>query len=758
MGFRHISILFGVLFLQEKLAKFKKYNAHSAHVTNVRWSHDDSCLVTVGGADLAMIVWNNLDERAQQAALPGVESDGDTDSEEESGYDSDVEREKKIDYSSKTYSSSLRETSGTKPQHQNVEESRKPAISRASSSRHRVQRKEAVTAEGKKKKPSDVQELSLDFVHGYRGFDSRNNLHYLPEGDIVYHAAGAGIVYNTTANKQSFYLEHTDDIICLAVNQNPKFKNVVATGQIGTSPTVHVWNAASLDTLSIIQGFHTKGVCYVNFSSSGRYLLSIGLDDEHSVAVWRWAEGSKVATAVGHSQRIFVAEFRPDSDTSFVTCGVKHVMFWTVAGGSLVGKKGILSLPDQDVKLQTMLSVAFGANDTTFTGSMSGDVFVWAGSSLARVVSQAHAGPIFTMYTTLKDGLIVTGGKEKEPASKENRSVKIWDQEMKKCRMFQLSSGSEQPVPRSVCRGGPKGTLLVGTQDSKIIEINEKSTTPQVIMHGHSEGDIWGLAAHPEEDLFVTGSDDSTVRVWSVSSKTVVKKASLAGPVRSVAYSPNGDKIAVGMKNGEFAILNSKSLQILGKKRDRHQAIHDLRFSPEGDILAVGSDDNTLDFYDSREGGTLARIGYCKGIPSFVIQMDFSADGKYIQVSTGAYERLVFSVPGGQHITAQDSIESITWSTWTSMLGKEVIGIWPKNADKGDINCTDLSHHGSTLATGDDFGYVKLYKFPCLEKFTKGKKFVGHSAHVTKVRFSHDDKYLFSTGGDDCCVFVWRCA
>ena len=44
---------------------------------------------------------------------------------------------------------------------------------------------------------------------------------------------------------------------------------------------------------------------------------------------------------------------------------------------------------------------------------MSGDVFVWAGSSLARIVSQAHSGPIFTMYTTLKDGKIVTGGKEK---------------------------------------------------------------------------------------------------------------------------------------------------------------------------------------------------------------------------------------------------------------------------------------------------------------------------------------------------------
>ena len=71
--------------------------------------------------------------------------------------------------------------------------------------------------------------------------------------------------------------------------------------------------------------------------------------------------GSKVASSVGHSHRIFVGEFRPDSDIAFVTCGVKHVMFWTVAGGCLVGKKGVVALPDQDVKMQTMLSVAFGS-------------------------------------------------------------------------------------------------------------------------------------------------------------------------------------------------------------------------------------------------------------------------------------------------------------------------------------------------------------------------------------------------------------
>ena len=74
--------------------------------------------------------------------------------------------------------------------------------------------------------------------------------------------------------------------------------------------------------------------------------------------------GSKVASATGNSNRIFHGEFRPDSDNHFVTVGVKHVRFWTIAGGDMVGKRGVIqSLPDgpEDPKMQTMLSMAFGA-------------------------------------------------------------------------------------------------------------------------------------------------------------------------------------------------------------------------------------------------------------------------------------------------------------------------------------------------------------------------------------------------------------
>lgn len=56
------------------------------------------------------------------------------------------------------------------------------------------------------------------------------------------------------------------------------------------------------------------------------------------------------------------------------------------------------------------------------------------------------------------------------------------------------------------------------------------------------------------------------------------------------------------------------------------------RISPDSRFLAVGSSEHTVDFYDLTQGTSLNRIGYCKDIPSFVVQMDFSADGKYIQV------------------------------------------------------------------------------------------------------------------------------
>ena len=75
--------------------------------------------------------------------------------------------------------------------------------------------------------------------------------------------AALGIVYNKQDHKQRYYSAHDDDILCLCVHPTD---NLVATGQIGRDPTIHVWNAATVETVSILQGQHYRGVCAVDFS------------------------------------------------------------------------------------------------------------------------------------------------------------------------------------------------------------------------------------------------------------------------------------------------------------------------------------------------------------------------------------------------------------------------------------------------------------------------------------------------------------
>lgn len=53
----------------------------------------------------------------------------------------------------------------------------------------------------------------------------------------------------------------------------------------------------------------------------------------------------------------------------------------------------------------------------------------------------------------------------------------------------------------------------------------------------------------------------------------------LGHAARCAAYSPDGEMVAIGMKNGEFVILLVNSLKVWGKKRDRKSAIQDIRYT-----------------------------------------------------------------------------------------------------------------------------------------------------------------------------------
>lgn len=53
-----------------------------------------------------------------------------------------------------------------------------------------------------------------------------------------------------------------------------------------------------------------------------------------------------------------------------------------------------------------------------------------------------------------------------------------------------------------------------------------------------------------------------------------------------------------------------------------------------------------------------------------------------------------------------------TWATQNCSLSFSTVGVWPENADGTDVNTVCRSSDLSLLASGDDWGKVKLFSFP----------------------------------------------
>ena len=87
--------------------------------------------------------------------------------------------------------------------------------------------------------------------------------------------------------------------------------------------------------------------------------------------------------------------------------------------------------------------------------------------------------------------------------------------------------------------------------------------------------------------------------------------------------------------------------------------------------------------------------------------------GKLLQLNTGDREVLYYEAPRGkQQYISQDDAAELEWSTWTCVLGESCTGIWPAYTDVTDVNTACRSRDYQVIATGDDFGLVKLFTYP----------------------------------------------
>ena len=111
------------------------------------------------------------------------------------------------------------------------------------------------------------ENLCMKYVHGYRSFDSRNNLKWLKDERVIYYTAAIGIVLDPKTNEQNYFTRHSEDIVSLAINATG---SIAATGQISQfayekTAVIYVWCTTSMKTLSVLKGFHKKAVRHVIF-------------------------------------------------------------------------------------------------------------------------------------------------------------------------------------------------------------------------------------------------------------------------------------------------------------------------------------------------------------------------------------------------------------------------------------------------------------------------------------------------------------
>jgi len=127
----------------------------------------------------------------------------------------------------------------------------------------------------KQRKAPNVK-LELEYCHGYRAKDCRNNLRYLKNGKVLYHAAALGIVHTPSTNKQKFFNQHSDDITAMALSSD---KTTVVTGELGKRPLIQLWDAETQELIATAKSSKIRnGVAALAFSPNGEMVVAVGID------------------------------------------------------------------------------------------------------------------------------------------------------------------------------------------------------------------------------------------------------------------------------------------------------------------------------------------------------------------------------------------------------------------------------------------------------------------------------------------------
>eukprot|EP01121_Diplochlamys_sp_Union-15-3_P022379 TRINITY_DN949_c0_g1_i3.p1 TRINITY_DN949_c0_g1~~TRINITY_DN949_c0_g1_i3.p1 ORF type:complete len:333 (+),score=40.66 TRINITY_DN949_c0_g1_i3:721-1719(+) len=204
--------------------------------------------------------------------------------------------------------------------------------------------------------------------------------------------------------------------------------------------------------------------------------------------------------------------------------------------------------------------------------------------------------------------------------------------------------------------------------------------TEYELLVGHS-GSIFGLSFAPDNQYLLSSSEDTTIRLWSMETKTclVVFKGHYY-PVWSVRFSPMGFYFATCSHDGSSRLWSTNFTtphRIYASSSD----VNCVEFHPNCNYLVTGSNDRTVKIYDLLQG-LLLRTFYGHTGPIFALAV--SPDGRYL-ASAGEDKTIIM---------------------WDLSTYERVATL---KGHKGTIWSLDFSQEATILASGGADNTVRLW-------------------------------------------------
>ena len=214
-----------------------------------------------------------------------------------------------------------------------------------------------------------------------------------------------------------------------------------------------------------------------------------------------------------------------------------------------------------------------------------------------------------------------------------------------------------------------------------------------------------------------TVSDDGTVGLWSLEAGEAERIFDPgAGPLRRVAFHPDGERIAIGCADGSIRVWNPDEGEDLIVSRGHAEETTALVYSDDGSRLYSGSRDGTVRTWETATGTELRSLG-C-GAEVVDVALDESSDLlvvattdfsiKRFQLSssielgrvsspTGAVQPVVLSDDGALGaVSCRDRVARVFETGFGTVIG-ELRGYVES---PGDIWTADFSADGFRMVTG----------------------------------------------------------